>query len=221
MAELKDGGRPGAPKGCLVTLASAVVLAFASPFVQLVRVLRKWRRGSDIRSAIEETIVDASARGKRCLDLSFDAPLAAGENLQRRLTETVVQIAETLRRSDDVYHVVYRLPWEDAPVVMPVGPQLQALGERFALVQSQGTLERRTTAWLSLPREVPLSQVVDPEAYDPESNGEPFGLLTDPRIRWSMATEWARVGPSLIVRMILIVPSEAKDRVKGILDSLT
>jgi CBS domain-containing protein len=221
MAEANNGGRPGASRGCLVTLASAVVLAFASPFIGLVRVMRKWRRGSDLRSVVEETVVDASAHGKHRLDLSLDVPLAAGEDLRRRLTETVVRIAETLRRSDDVYHVVYRLPWEDEPVVMPVGPKLQGLGERFALVQSQGTLERRTTAWLTLPRELALSQVVDPEAYDPESEGEPSGLLTDPRVRWSMATEWARVGPSLIVRMILVVPSQEAGRVKEMLESLT
>ncbi len=221
MAEVNDGGRPGTSRGCLVTLASAVVLAFASPFIGLVRVLRRWRRGSDLRSVIEETVVDASAHGMHRLDLSLDVPLAVGEDLRRRWTETVVRIAETLRRSDDVYHVVYRLPWEDEPVVMPVGPKLQVLGERFALVQSQGTLERRTTAWLTLPRELALSQVVDPEDYDPESDGEPLGLLTDPRVRWSMATEWARVGPSLIVRMILVVPSQEAGRVKDMLESLT
>jgi hypothetical protein len=36
-----------------------------------------------------------------------------------------------------------------------------------------------------------------------------------------MATEWARTGPSLVVRLILIVPSEAENRVTTLLDALT
>jgi hypothetical protein len=79
----------------------------------------------------------------------------------------------------------------------------------------------RTAVWLTLGREHALSELVDPVVYNPEGEGEPDGLLTHPALRWSMATEWARVGPSLIVRLVLVVPREAGDRVKALLDSLT
>ena len=79
----------------------------------------------------------------------------------------------------------------------------------------------QTAVWLTLGREHALSEVVDPDTYDPEGEGEPDGLLIHPALRWSMATEWARIGPSLIVRLVLVVPREAGGRVKALLDSLT
>jgi hypothetical protein len=36
-----------------------------------------------------------------------------------------------------------------------------------------------------------------------------------------MATEWARVGPSLVIRLILVVPTDAENRVKALLEDIT
>jgi hypothetical protein len=129
-------------------------------------------------------------------------------------------VAEVLRRPDDVYNVLYRLPSDPEPVALPVGPQLQELGERFSLVLSQGALSGRTVVWLTLGRDRALSEVVDPAACDPEAEGEPEVLLATADARWSMATEWARVGPSLVIRLILGVPADAEDRVIALLASL-
>ena len=112
---------------------------------------------------------------------------------------------------------MYRRP----SVVLAVGPQLQELGERFSLVLSQGALSGRTVVWLTLGRDRALSEALDPVACDPEAEGEPDALLATADARWSMATEWARVGPSLVVRLILVVPNDEESRVKILLQSLT
>jgi hypothetical protein len=167
-----------------------------------------------------ESFSNSAGADLRCIDLSFDVPLPAEPGFRRRLTDSVVRVAEGLRNSDDVYHLVYRLPWDEEPVAVPVGPKLQELGERFALVQSQGAMAGLTAVWLTLGRDRALSEVVDPVAYDPAADGEPEGLLMHPALRWSMATEWARVGPSLIFRLILVVPKHRVDHVQIVLEAL-
>ena len=213
---------PTHSRGCLTTGVGAVVLAALAPFVVAVRGWKKWRRGSEIQRNIDIGRMTNPAGAKLSrIDLSFDVPLPAEPGFHRRLTKAVVRVAEALRASDDVYHLVYRLPWDEEPVAMPVGPMLQELGERFALVQSQGVMAGRTAVWLTLGRDRALAEVVDPVAYDPEAAGEPDGLLAHSDLRWSVATEWARVGPSLIFRLILVAPAHAADRVKAVLDSIS
>ena len=73
---------------------------------------------------------------------------------------------------------------------------------------------------LTLGRDRALSEVVDPIACDPEVEGEPEALLATADARWSMATEWARIGPSLVIRLIVVVPADAESRVKTLLHSL-
>jgi hypothetical protein len=198
------------------------VLAILSPFVLVVRAWRAWRRGPDPRSSIDVGKVMNSAGKALCrVDLAFDVPRATEPDFRRRLTDAVVQVAESIREDDDVYHLACRLPWEEEPVVLPVGPQLQELGERFSLVQSQGKLAGRTVVWLTLANDCALAEVLDPETYDPEGDGEPDALLIHPDVRWSMATEWAHAGPSAVIRLILVVPSEKADRVKMLFESLT
>jgi hypothetical protein len=211
-----------ASRGCLATGAGAAALTVFAPFVLAVRGWRAWRRGSEIRSTIDsQSLTNSAGTDLIRVDLRLDVPHRAEPGFRRRLVDAVVRVAEALRLSDDVYHLAYRLPWDDEPVVMPVGPQLQELGERFSLVQSQGAMAGRTAVWLTLGRDEALSGVVDPDTYDPEADGEPEGLLTHPDVRWSMATEWARVGPSLIFRLIFVIPSEAEPRVRSLLGSLT
>jgi len=208
------------PRGCLAVGAGVLALIVISPFALVIRSWRAWRRGGEVRSTLESRRF-ASA-GDRCrIDLTLDVPVPAEPGFRCRLTDTIVRIAETLRRPDDVYNVLYRLPSDPEPVVLPVGPLLQELGERFSLVLSQGTLAGRTVVWLTLGCGRALSEVVDPAACNPEADGEPEALLAVPAARWSMATEWARVGPSLVIRLILVVPSDAENRVKALLGSLT
>lgn len=208
------------PRGCLTVGAGALALIVISPFALAIRSWRAWRRGGEVRSTLE-TRPFVSIGGNRCrIDLTVDVPAPAEPGFRRRLTDTIVRVAETLRRPDDVYNVVYRHPADPEPVVLPVGPQLQELGERLSLVFSQGALSGRTVVWLTLARDRALAEVVDPSTSDPEAGGEPDALLAAPDARWSMATEWARVGPSLIVRLILVIPTNAESRVKTLLHSL-
>jgi len=208
------------PRGCLAVGAGALALIVISPFALAIRSWLAWRRGGEVRSTLE-TRPFVSIGGNRCrIDLTLDVPAQAEPGFRGRLTDTVVRVAETLRRPDDVYNVLYRLPPDPEPVVLPVGPQLQELGERFSLVFSQGALSGRTVVWLTLARDRALSEVVDPSTIDPEAEGEPDALLAAPDARWSMATEWARVGPSLVIRVILVVPADAENQVKTLLHSL-
>ena len=218
MIEPKDLGQR---KGCLTTAAGIVALIVVAPPALVVRWWRARRRGADVRSTLEEQPFPAAGGGVlRRFDLMLDVPPPAEVGFRHRLTDVVVRVAEVLRRPDDVYHLAYRLPWESEPVVIPVGPQLQKLGERFSLVLSQGALEARTVVWLTLDRGRPLAEVVDPALYDPEAEGEPEALIARAGARWAMATEWARVGPALVIRLILYVPDDAEGTVTTLLDGL-
>ena len=198
-----------------------VALIVISPFALVIQSWRAWRRGGEVRSTLETRPFVRTADGAhRRIDIMLDVPAPAEPGFRRRLTDTIVRVAETLRRPDDVYNVVYRHPADPEPVVLPVGPQLQELGERFSLVLSQGALSGRTVVWLTLARDHALSEVLDPSASDPEAEGEPEALLATADARWSMATEWARIGPSLVIRLILVVPADAESRVKTLLGSL-
>jgi hypothetical protein len=220
MADHGDTDRLTRSRGCLASGTGAAVLAVFAPLVVAVRGWRKWRRGTEIRADIDiEPLTNATGAELRRIDLRFDVPQPAEPEFRRRLTDAVVRVAEALRRPDDVYHLVYRLPWDEEPVAIPVGPKVQELGERFSLVQSQGSMAGQTAVWLALGRQHALSDVVDPDTYDPEAEGEPEGLLTHPTLHWSMATEWARIGPSLVFRLVMVVSSRAQDRVKTLLES--
>ncbi len=212
--------QPG-PRGCLGTAAGLAVLAVISPFALFVHRWRAWRRGNDIRVAV--TIAAWPAAGddeRRRIDAVLDVPLASEGGIRRRVTDAVIRVADDLRRPDDIYTMVYRLPSDEEAVALPVGPQLQSLGERFYLALNQGPLARRTVVWLTLGRGTALASVVDPLTCDPEGMGEPEGLLATAEARWAMASEWARVGPSLIIRLILVVPAPAAPAVSDRLGAL-
>ena len=214
--------RSNGPRGCLAVGAGVLALIVISPFALVIRSWRAWRRGDKVRSTVETRPFESTAAGaRRRIDLTLDVPAAAEPGFRRRLTDAVVRVAEVLRRPDDVYNIIYRHPADPEPVALSVGPQLQELGERFSLVLSQGALSGRTVVWLTLGRDSALSEVVDPTTCDPEAEGEPEALFATAAARWSMATEWARIGPSLVIRLILVIPADAENRVKALLGSLT
>ncbi len=86
------------------------------------------------------------------IDTTADVPSAAVEAFRRRLTETVVRVAEALRRPDDVYHLLARDPSAEETDVLPVGPQIQELAERLHLVLGRPPMAGRTAVWMALPR---------------------------------------------------------------------
>jgi hypothetical protein len=220
MAEGDHFVRQPGPRGCLASAAAALTLVVVAPLVFVIHRWREWRRGGDGRVSIASVPwPKVGIDNRRRLDVSFDVPLSAAGDLRRRLTDGVVRIAESLRRPDDAFHVIFRLPGGDEAVALPLGPLLQSLGERFRLVLDQGPLAGRTAIWLVLARDRALAEVVDPTTCDPESDEARERLLaaTD---RWSMATSWARVGPSLVIRLILVIPAGAAERVVSILGKI-
>ncbi len=101
----------------------------------------------------------------------IDVPLSREGGVRRRVTDAVIRVAEDLRRPDDIYTMIYRLPSDEEAVALPVGPQLQELGERFYLALNQGPVAGRTVVWLTLGRGTALASVVDPFTCDPEGDG--------------------------------------------------
>lgn len=221
MDDLHDGLKTPSPKGCLGSVAGFFVLAVISPFAALVHSWRRWTRGEGARVEVElEDWPGSHGGASERIDVTIDVPVSDSPETRRRVTDAVIRIAEALRQPDDVFNLIYRLPSGEEAVVLPVGPQLQELGERFFLTLNQGALAGRTVVWLTLGRGTALATVVDPFTVDPGGENEPEGLLGTPAARWSMASEWAVVGPSMVVRLVLVVPVEAGKRVVGILSAL-
>lgn len=212
---------PEQPAGCLRSGAAFVALAVLAPFALAVRSVRARRRGKNIRleRTMGEVAIDDGGRLAR-IDTTADVPDAAVDAFRRRLTDTAVRIAEALRRPDDVYHLISRDRAAAETIVLPVGPLLQELGERFHLVLTAGAMAGRTTVWLALPHRRPLVELVDPFSYDPETPGEPERLLQRARIRWGMATAFAPRGPAMLFRVVLYVPTESVQKVEAVLDRL-
>ncbi|HSL18366.1 MAG TPA: hypothetical protein VLB51_10730 [Methylomirabilota bacterium] len=206
----------GRGRGCLASAAAAPVLLVLAPLAAAVRSWQAWRRGRDWRIAVEALDQGATVQ----LGVTADVPRASASGFPRRLTHALVRIAEAMRRSDDVYHLFYRIPGDDEGVLMPVGPRLQELGERIQLALGQPVLELRTTLWLALPADRPVARLVDPSRDDPEAEGEPENLVTRTAPRWAMAASRARSGPSVIYRLLLWVPDEHANSVAKILRSV-
>jgi hypothetical protein len=210
---------PGTMAGCLQSAIGLVGLVVLAPFAIEVRGFRAWRRGPGLR--FERTRGDLAVGDGPPLariDTTADVPSATVEAFRRRLTETVVRVAEVLRRPDDVYHLLSRDPSAEETDVLPVGPQIQELAERLHLVLGRPPMAGRTAVWMALPRSRRVAEVVDPFDYDPEAAGEPERLLAGSGMRWGMATGFAPSGPSVVFRIVLYVPADAAPTIEGLLE---
>lgn len=194
-------------------LVSLVVLAIP---VGLVRSWKAWRRGAEWRTHWTSRRSDDTPGSLR-IDLDADIPSRSTGDFPKRLTDTVIRIAEHLRHSGDHYHHIYRDPAEPDAVLLPLGPQLQELGERLILALRQSDLSNRTAVWLTLPARPAIAELVDPAIYDPDATGEPEGLVAEINARWAMATEWARIGPSTVYHVILWVPVDSAPAIDSLL----
>ena len=211
--------QPGTMAGCLRSAIGLVGLVALAPFAIAVRGLRAWRRGTGLRLECtrgELAVGDGPPLAR--IDTTADVPSAAVEAFRRRLTETVVRVAEVLRRPDDVYHLLAREPSAEETDVLPVGPQIQELAERLHLVLGRPPMAGRTVVWMALPRSRRVAEVVDPFDYDPEAAGEPERLLAGSGMRWGMASGFAPRGPSVAFRFVLYVPSESAPAVEAVLE---
>jgi hypothetical protein len=223
LAKLKGAleGRRRPQRGCLAAAVGSLALVVLAPFAALARGWQARRRGDAwrIESAADPAAGTGPARRTR-LHLRADIPLRSGAGFRSRLTDAVVRIAEQLRQTDDVYHHVYRIPGEADAVVLPVGPQVQALGDRLVLALGQTELAHRTAVWLTLPAPRPITELVESATYDPEAAGEPEGLVERSNPRWAMATGWAQIGPSTVYRLDLWLPEDSVQAVEKLLDRL-
>ena len=208
----------GRTPGCLRVAAGGLVLAVLAPAAALVRTWRRWRCPARRRVAISEST--AAAPGRVRLELHAEVPAVEELGWRTRLTDAVVRLAESLRSADDVYHLVYRVPGEPEAVLLAIGPQLQALGERFSLALGQLELEGRTAVWPVLPRRCHVSMAIDPFAVDPEADEDRDRLLGLPELRWGLATAWVRRDGAFELRLLADLPASAALRARSILARL-
>lgn len=202
--------------GCLSYAFGFLTLVVLAVPVALLRSWQAWRRGADWRIGWTCRPVAASSNRVRIV-LEADIPLSNTESFPKRLTDTVIRIGEHLRQPDDHYHHIYRDPAELDAILLPLGPQLQEFGERLILALHHTDLTHRTAVWLTLPARPAIAELVDPGTYDPDAAGEPEGLVKRTNARWAMATEWARVGPSMIYQVTLWVPEDSAPAVEALL----
>lgn len=208
----------GPRRGCLAAAGGWLALTLLAPAVALVRGWQAWRRGSEWIVRVRARPPDG--RGRSRIEVEADIPLRSGSSFPTRLTDTVVRIAEALRRPDDVYHHLYRRSPDPEAVVQPVGPLVQELGERFSLALGRPELQDRTVVWLTVPAASAIAELVGPEPCEPETAGEPGGLVDRSGARWAMTARWLRVGPSTVYRVVLWVPEERAAAVRSTLERL-
>lgn len=135
------------------------------------------------------------------LDLVVDVPVADEPGLRLRATDSLVRLAEVLRRPGDVYHLVVRPLDEEESRLRPIGPLIQELGEQLALQLGRTAVRGRTLLWLTLDRGRPLVAAADPGTADPDAPGEPDGLVAAADPRWAAATAIVARGPSVVLRI--------------------
>jgi hypothetical protein len=206
--------------GCLRLAAGTAVLVLVAPAATLVRQLRAWRRGGEEHLSWAWSEAGAAGVELNRLEVEADVPLRHEVSFRTRLTDAVVRIAEVLRQPDDVYHLVYRLPSDSEAVVLPVGPQVQELGERFSLALSRPGLAGRTLVWMTLPADRRLGQVVDPRRVDPEREGEPEQLILGAGVHWGAAVAFTTHGAAMIHRLVLYLPPSARRPAEAALERL-
>jgi hypothetical protein len=206
-------------RGCIGALFAMIVVMVLAPLTFVIQWWRRFRRGQEPRFSHQQRPFDGGSSGElQRIDIELDYPQPVDPSLHRRITSVIVRVADHLRRFDDVYYAVHRLAGDPEPHLVPIGPQLQGLGERFLLALGQGVLAGRTVVWMALPSSVALVEVVDPFDCDPDE--DLLSLLAIAAARWIVASCWARIGPSWVLRLVLIVPTESAGRVVELLDAL-
>ena len=202
--------------GCLQVGLGTFALVLLAPWAALVRWWKSYRRGKEPRV---EWGVDSTGE-LWSFDLTVDVTAVDELRSRTALIDTMVRIAETLRRPDDQYNLVFRAPWEAETRLIAVGPQPQELAQRLVMTLSHRSSERSTQIWLTLPRETRLGGIIDPFVFDPEAEGAPAALAAASRARWWAVTAFARTAPSIVYRVRLHVPGESGEAVRALVRRL-
>jgi hypothetical protein len=208
-----DGGRGG----CLSAAGALVTIIILSPLAVAVRFVRRLRRGETTRIRTERSdFTDRLAR----IDLSVDAVQSRVETTRSSATDVAVRVAESLLRADDVVHMLSRDAAAEETVIVPIGPRVHELGDRFHLALAQGSLAGRTAVWVALPRSRRVVELIDPDSYDPDAEGQLEGLMENSEIRWAVATSFASDDVSTLYRLAFFIPVDSVGTVEAILRRL-
>jgi hypothetical protein len=200
---------------------AGVALLVLGPPSLLVRSWRRWRRGSEARVEHSTRRIGSGGGAELALlDLRVDVPLSSADGFRRSLTDVLIRVAERLRRADDVYYLVYRLPETAETTLLAVGPLVQNFGEWLSLTLGRPELAHRTVLWLALPASRGIAEVLDPFAYDPEAPGEPSRVAVSGTVRWAVAGSFANSDAAMLYRVLLWVPLAAAPDVERICDRL-
>ncbi|MCG6964580.1 MAG: hypothetical protein LJE95_15100 [Acidobacteria bacterium] len=203
--------------GCVRVGVGSLLLLVLAPPAALVRWWRRQRRGHQLRIVRRDLGGTTFSR----IELTVDAPLSRELEVRAALIDALVRLAEGVRLPDDVYHLVFRRSIETEADLVGIGPQPQELAQRLGIAFSHRASTGRTQLWLTLPRTVHLSEVVDPIVFDPERPGASEDLVLQARPRWAMVSVFARSGPSVVYRLRLHLPPSAVGTVDAVMTRLS
>ncbi len=206
MVRETEPGRGLRRPGCLVGGARLAILGVLGPVVAVRRWWRRRRRGNAVLVELDEGRLERVGGDLERLSLVVDVPAESERAARREVTALVARVAEDLETDAELYHLVYRLPWESEAQLTSVGPRVQELGERLHLQLGRHELQRLTSVWLVLPRNVFLGTAVDAGTYDPEAEQEPEALIGGVPCRWAFATAWWREEASVVFKVVLYLP---------------
>ena len=213
----------GRSRGCLATGSGAAVLAVFAPLVVTVRAggsggvglrsaaMIEYRAAHQLRRV---PIYAASISASMCHRQSSRGSVAASRmrwcGWQRRFGHRMTCITwSTACRGMKNRWRFRSARWSRSSA--------NALRWSSPRVRWRGRLR---SGWRSVEHHA-LSDVVDPDTYDPEADGEPERPVDASGSAVVDGHRMGPVGPSLIFRLVMVVPSEAERRVLPLLESLT
>ncbi|MCP4899558.1 MAG: hypothetical protein GY906_21545 [bacterium] len=182
---------------------TVIVMLVVSPFAAAIRT---WRRRS--RGDLTEVSVGPSPGGDS-VELTVDCPTARVIEARRCVTEAFVHFAQSTSKKG-AYHMVYREPVADESVLMPIGPQLQAFGDRFHQALAKSVWRGMRIVWLCLPRTQALAELIDEHHQDPAGEEMVSEICCDSRVQWAIVSlvEASDVGE--VIQFSLVVPDECR-----------
>lgn len=194
---LTEGRRPG----CLRATAAFVVMITVSPVAAVFRTWQRKRRGGKIEILVNRDLEQG------WIELAIDSPSSRIVEVRRLITEHVIRLADSVEEKGE-YHLVYSEPVTRETVLLPIGPQLHAFGERFHQALAKSTWHRARLLWLSLPERQHLGAVIDEQQNDPVGADAIRRLANNEQIQWMIVSEVAATGVGEVLRFELFGPQE-------------
>ncbi len=147
------------------------------------------------------------------VELVIDSPTSRVLEVRRWATETLVRLADSVA-AGDAYHMAYREPGASQSTLVPIGSQIQALGDRLHQGLSKSSWRGMRLLWLCMDRAQALAEVVSEECEDPAGPDAVAALGGDPRVRWLVVTVVEPSDVGEVTRFLYVFPPELRPKVE-------